>query len=63
MPGTFECFHCLHRTVIWDSDFDYSDFGYDGDGIVHILHCSNCGAEIEYKIPFGKEDEEDGDSE
>ena len=55
----YECFHCLQKTVIWDSDFDFSDMGYEGEGIVHICHCTNCGAEIEYKVSFGGE-EEDG---
>ena len=31
-------------------DFDGEDYGYE-DGIVHILHCTNCGAEILYHIP------------
>lgn len=48
----FECFHCLMRTVIWDSDFSGEDIGIDdGDAIVHYLHCSNCGAQIEYIVP------------
>lgn len=46
----YECFHCLKRAVIWDADFDFSDFGYDGEGIVHMCHCTNCGAEVEYRI-------------
>lgn len=53
----YECFHCGARAVIWDADFSFEDFGYeyDGieDGIVHICHCDNCGAEIEYRIPCG----------
>jgi transcription elongation factor Elf1 len=48
----YECFHCGARAVIWDCDYDFEDFGYEGEGIVHILHCSNCGAEIEYDIPI-----------
>lgn len=46
----YECFHCLKKAVIWDSDCDFSDFGYEGEGIVHVCHCSNCGAEIEYRV-------------
>ena len=46
----YECFHCGCRAVIWDADFDFSDMCYDGEGIVHIRHCTNCGAEIEYRI-------------
>ena len=46
----YECFHCGAKAVIWDCDYDFNDFGYDGEGIVHICHCANCGAEIEYRI-------------
>lgn len=54
----FECFHCLSRSVIWDCDYDFSDFGYEGEGIVQICHCENCGAEIEYRISFPASEEE-----
>lgn len=40
-------------SVVWDSDYDFEDFGYDGEGIVHMCHCTNCGAEIEYRVPIG----------
>lgn len=53
--GTYKCFNCLENTVVWQSDFDFEDFGYEGEGVVHILHCSNCGAEIEYRVPSDKE--------
>ena len=52
------CFHCGCENVVWDSDFDYEDFGYEGEGIVHVLHCPQCGAEIEYRIPLGEEDDD-----
>lgn len=53
MPhGTYECFHCCSpHSVVWDSDFTFEDCGYEGEGIVHFCHCSECGAEIEYRIP------------
>lgn len=55
----YECFHCLHKTVCWDCDYDFADFGYEGEGIVQICHCANCGAEIEYRIPITEEDVEE----
>lgn len=54
----YECFNCLHKSVIWDCDYDFEDFGYEGEGIVHICHCTNCGAEIEYRVPINQEEEE-----
>ena len=57
----FECFHYLSRSVIWDCDYDFSDFGYEGEGNVQILHCAHCGAEIEYRISLDKKGEDDGD--
>ena len=54
----YECFHCLCKSVIWDNDFDFEDFGYEGCGLVHICHCTNCGAEIEYRVEYPQETEE-----
>lgn len=56
----YECFHCGCRSVIWDCDYMFEDFGYEGNGIVHVCHYANCGAEIEYRVPIeqGKEEEE-----
>ena len=53
----YECLHCGKRAVIWDNDFSFEDMGYDGDGIVHIYHCTHCGAEIECRVSV--EDEMD----
>lgn len=52
----YQCFHCLAYTVAWDSDFDFDDFGYEGEGVVHICHCENCGAEIEYIVRTDEEE-------
>jgi DNA-directed RNA polymerase subunit RPC12/RpoP len=57
----YECFHCGKRAVVWDSDFSFDEMCYEGDGIVHICHCSECGAEIEYRVAI--EDDTDADSE
>lgn len=57
MSGLFECFHCGARQVVWDCDFDASDYGYDEPGIVHDLHCMSCGAMIQYVV-LEEEDEE-----
>jgi transcription elongation factor Elf1 len=55
----YQCFHCLSDSVVWQSDYNFEDFGYEGEGIVQVLHCSNCGAEIEYKIPLEDEEEQE----
>lgn len=55
----YQCFHCGANAVIWDNDFDFEDFLYEGQGIVHICHCTNCGADIEYRIAIPDEDDED----
>ena len=46
----YECFHCGKISVVWDADFNFEDFCLEGEGIVHVCHCSNCGAEVEYRI-------------
>lgn len=53
----YECFHCGCRSVIWDSDFDTEDYGYEEGGIVHALHCTKRGAIIEYIILTGDDNE------
>lgn len=55
----FECFHCGEKAVIWDADFSFEDYGYEGEGIVQCCHCENCGARIEYYIEINGEDEND----
>lgn len=47
----WKCFHCGGQ-VIWQSDFDFSDYGYDGAGIVQNYVCSKCGAEYEVRSRF-----------
>lgn len=27
----YECFHCLTRTVVWDADFSFEDYGIEND--------------------------------
>lgn len=53
-----KCWHC-NSNIVWNSDYDFEDLGYDGDGIVSILTCSNkkCGAEYECRLPLKKEKE------
>lgn len=48
----YECFHCGNRSVNWLADFDFSDYGYEGEGVIHVCQCSHCGAEIEYRVPI-----------
>ena len=47
----FECFHCGERAVIWQNDYAFDDYGIEGEGVVHDLRCSNCGAVITYEVP------------
>lgn len=61
----YQCFHCGANAVSWGSDFDFEDycFAMENDngevtdkGKVHVLHCNNCGADIEYYVPIFEED-------
>ena len=54
----YECFHCGKKAVIWDNDFTFEDYGEEGEGIIHVCHCTNCGAEIEYMVPISNAEEE-----
>lgn len=57
MAGTYQCFHCGENTVVWDADFNFEDYCLEGEGIVHICHCTNCGAGIQYNVPIVNETE------
>ena len=59
----YECFHCGMRTVIWQSDFTFEEMGYGGEGVVNCCKCTNCGADIEYRVADKQEDESDGSGE
>ena len=48
----YTCYHCGADAVVQDSDFTFEDYNYEGDGLVCVYHCNNCGAYIEYKIPM-----------
>ena len=54
----YECFECGERSVVWDADFDYADYGFEGNGIVHECHCQNCGAQIMYFCPDESEEDD-----
>ena len=54
----YECFHCGSMSVIWDADFSFEDYGYEGEGIVHNCHCTHCGAQIQYMIRLDDGDDE-----
>ena len=55
----YECFHCLHMSVVWDGDFAFEDYGYEGEGVIHECQCMNCGAHITYIVPYNTEDDEE----
>ena len=42
------CWYCS-GVLIWGSDFDFEDYGLEGEGIITELTCSSCGAEVTYK--------------
>lgn len=58
----YECFHCGQRSVYWQNDFTFGDYGYEGEGIVHVCHCDNCGADIEYYVPYNNDDNNTNDN-
>ena len=46
----YECFHYGQRSVVWENDFSFEDYGMEGEGIIHVCHCGHCGADIEYFV-------------
>lgn len=45
------CWHCGGK-LTWMSDFTYEDVYGEGagEGIITVLSCSDCGADVEYSI-------------
>lgn len=43
------CWFCGSK-MNWNSDFDFEDYGIEGDGVVACLQCTNedCGASAEF---------------
>lgn len=37
------CWFCGGK-LIWNADFSFEDYGFEGEGIVAVLVCSECGA-------------------
>ena len=48
------CWHC-NAELIWGADFDFEDYGLEGDGIVTSLSCPNCPATVEVYLPAEEE--------
>jgi len=45
------CWHCK-ADMIWGCDFDYADFGLEGEGIVSTFSCSKCRGCAEFFLPI-----------
>lgn len=43
------CWYCGGK-LVWQSDFNYDEAYGGGEGIVTLLKCSDCGADVEYKL-------------
>ena len=51
-----KCWFC-NSNLIWNNDFNFEDYGVEGEGIVAVLTCSECGAFFEgYLRTDGEED-------
>ena len=42
----WKCVEC-GGGLVWNNDFDFEDYGAEGEGIVRVFTCPNCGAYIE----------------
>ena len=49
------CWHCSNE-LIWGADFDYQDYGMEGEGIVSNFSCSNndCEVFVQVYLPIGE---------
>ena len=49
------CYICS-KELIWGGDFDYEDYGLEGNGIVSNLSCPDCDAYVE--VYWGNKEKE-----
>ena len=47
------CWYCGGE-LVWEADFNYDEIYGEGEGIVSMLHCSACGADVEYTTGHDK---------
>lgn len=52
-----KCWFC-NGELIWGADFSYEDYGFDGEGIIASLNCSNCNATFEGYLDLDNEEED-----
>ena len=45
------CYNCGTEMIL-ESDFDFEDFNYEGEGVISCFSCSKCGTYAEFTIPF-----------
>lgn len=53
-----DCPNCGCNKLIWQSDFDFEDYGYEGQGIVSNYECLECHTRMILEIPIGENDQE-----
>ena len=51
-----KCWHC-NKELIWGGDYDYEDYGMEGEGIVSNFSCKKCDATYECYLPLGGQDD------
>lgn len=51
------CWFCGEE-LIWNCDYSYEDYDLEGDGIIAVLTCPNCGATWEDYLESHSEEEE-----
>ena len=49
--GGHKCWFC-QGDMVWQGDFDFEDYGLEGDGLVANLYCPDCEATAQYQVPM-----------
>lgn len=50
-----KCYFCSEGKLIWSSDWNYDEVFGEGEGLVSLWYCCECGAEHQ----FSKRDDEE----
>lgn len=52
-----KCWFC-GKELIWNNDFSFEDYGLEGEGIVMVLSCPNCGCSWYGLLQEGEDENE-----
>lgn len=51
-----KCVNCGCK-MVWQNDYDFNDYGINGEGIIKVFSCGECDTLSENFIPLKEEEQ------